>query len=92
MKSLLVSIISLTMTLTLKCPISSAAQINLKPKTCIDRNDEEKFVVCFEQNLMCHDALRKLAAEPKAPTWEAFALVALGGLIAGFAIENRLKH
>ncbi len=80
------------MILTLRCPISSAAQINLKPKACFDRNEEEKFVVCFEQNMKCHEALRQIAAEPKAPTWEAFALVALGGLIAGLAIENRLKH
>ena len=91
MKSPLVFIISLMMTLTLRCPISSAEQINLKPKTCIDRADEEKFVICFEQNLICHDALRKMSAEPKE-NWEVITMAILGGLLSGVLIESRTKH
>ena len=79
------------MTLTLKCPTSSAEQINLKPKVCINRDDEEKFVICFEQNLMCHDALRKLSAEPRAD-WQVIALGVFAGLVSGIVIDHQLKH
>ncbi len=91
MKSPLVFILSLTMTLTLKCQTSSAEQINLRPKTCYDRNDEEKFLVCFEQNLICHNALRKMAQEPKNDI-EIIAIAVLAGLVSGALIESRIKH
>ncbi len=90
-KSWLAFILSLTMTLTLRCQTSSAAPINLKPKVCLDRDAEEKFVICFEQNLMCHEALRKMAKEPKNDV-KYIALAVFAGLISGALIESKLKH
>ncbi len=91
MKSWLVFILSLTMILTLKCQTSSAEPINLKPKVCINRADEEKFVVCFEQNILCHEALKKASVEPKSE-WELFILAVAGGILTGVFIESREKH
>ncbi len=82
----------LMMTLTLRCPISSAEPINLKPKVCIDRIEEEKFVVCFEENLLCHNALSKMSSEPKVITWQVITMTALGGLLSGLLVESRTRH
>ncbi len=90
LKSSTVFILSLMMTFTLRCPTSSAEQINLKSKTCIDRAEEEKFVICWEQNTQCHEALRAAAKDAHtdlAPI--AFSL--LGGILAGIIIESHLR-
>jgi hypothetical protein len=76
----------------LKCQTSLAEQTPLKLKpVCIDRNEEEKFVVCFEENLMCHNALRKLSAETKFD-WQSGTLAALTGVVLGIILSSKIKH
>ncbi len=79
------------MILTLNSP-KTWAEVNLHPKTvCIDREQEEKFVICFEQNMLCHQALRNSVAAPHAD-WQVIAIAIAGGIIAGLVAAEQMRH
>ncbi len=84
-------IIFLTLTFSLRCQTSSAAPINLKPKSQSTRDQDEAFVICFEQNMLCHENLRK-AALPQPSNWSSIVIAVLGGIVAGAILESKIKH
>lgn len=82
-----------TTTLTLKCPIS-LAELNLKPKpfSCLSRQQKEKVLGCFEQNVICHQALVKISKQQEPFDWETIFLSVAGGFVAGMILDAQLHH
>lgn len=78
------------LTFMLRSP-SSWAEINLQPKTCVNREMEEKFVICFEENMACHSSLRK-ASLPSSPDWMTISIAIGSGLLVGMFLEHRLSN
>ena len=91
MKSLLRITLSAMLILLLSSQeLSAAVNLQPSPKLCIDRETEEKFVNCFETNLACHDALKRISADQTA-SWETIALAVAGGLVAGMVLAQQIR-
>ncbi len=72
-------------------PLSAEINFRPKPPVCINRDQEEKFVECFEENLACHEALRRsIVTSPTS--WSMIALSVAGGLIAGMILDSQIHH
>lgn len=94
MKKLWTLFILLAMTtLILKCPITWA-QVNLQPKpfSCLKRDQKEKVLECFQENVVCHNALLKISKEESSSDWEAILLAIAGGLVGGMILDAQLHH
>ncbi len=81
---------------TICCPQSSA-EPNLQPKTkkqlfCLDRNEQEQFVECIEQNMVCHETVRRMAKAESRTDWTWYAIAIAEGAALGLVIANQMHH
>jgi hypothetical protein len=83
--------LSAMLILTIACQKTSA-EVNLQPKLmCLERGQVENALICCEQNIACHEALKSSVAPPHAD-WEIVALSIAGGIIGGMILNAQLNH
>ncbi len=65
---------------------TTLAETNLSPKKpiTITRDQEEKFVDCFESNMICHETVKRMAKVNNSNTWEDIFLYLGSGFLLGF--------
>ena len=77
------------MLFTLNTTNTWANQINLNPKKPISvRDQEEQFVNCFEQNMICHETVKRMAKADNELSWESLMLSFVTGVIAGLYVAK----
>lgn len=78
----------LVMLISMLKPQLSSAEVNLVPKTSTQRQYDEAFVTCVEQNIKCHQSLRE-ASVPQSNL--SLFLAGLGiALVSGMLLEHQL--
>ncbi len=88
-----VFMISVTLTSMLRCQTTWAdsKSLNLSPRQItISRDQEEQFVICFEQLMNCKQTVKTLS-QPPATDWETLSILVLSGFVAGLLLESQLK-